>query len=143
MLFNRIPFRHSILFLIAALLLLVQLVNFTLLKPQLIDLLDTHARQDMSVTLNRLQGSIESYLRNQNFDEIRREVASNSSHSRVKQLVVLNPKQQIIASGRLGDLGKPVDSLPLHFDLSVLQQVTQTQVATQVLVKEGKRRFME
>lgn len=106
MLFNRIPFRHSILFLIAALLLLVQLVNFTLLKPQLIDLLDTHARQDMSVTLNRLQGSIESYLRNQNFDEIRREVASNSSHSRVKQLVVLNPKQQIIASGRLGDLGK-------------------------------------
>lgn len=138
MLFNRIPFRHSILFLIAALLLLVQLVNFTLLKPQLIDLLDTHARQDMSVTLNRLQGSIESYLRNQNFDEIRREVASNSSHSRVKQLVVLNPKQQIIASGRLGDLGKPVDSLPLHFDLSVLQQVTQTQVATQVLVKEGE-----
>lgn len=125
-LITELPLRRIIPISIVLFALLMLAIAFGLIKPYLGQLLHQNMEDSLRYTLNRLQGTTEYMLARGDLEGVRREVAASSAHREVKYLLVTDPEGQVIASSRLAQVGKPVESLNLHFDHELIEHARQS-----------------
>ena len=133
------PLRRTIPITILLFVLLMLALTFGLIKPYLGQMIHQNMEDGLRHTLNRLQGSAEYMLSRGDIEGMRREVASTSAQRSVKHLLVTDPDGIVIASSRLAQVGKPLNSLSLHFDREYLAKA----IATRQPVYEHQTRGEE
>ncbi|SIS95006.1 EAL domain-containing protein [Neptunomonas antarctica] len=122
-LFTRISLQRSILLLIMTLSCVLVSFNYFVLRPQFESIMLEHSRLDIISTMNRLQGSIEYMLRNDDVDGMKREVAANSVKEEVMHLIVFDDQLRAVASSQLADQGRHYSELTLHAAKNMMEDV--------------------
>ena len=121
-LITELPLRRIIPITIVLFALLMLVLAFGLIKPYLGQLLHQNMEDSLRYTLNRLQGTTEYMLGHGDLEGVKREVAASSAHREVKYLLVTDSRGQVIASSRIAQVGKSLNSLNLHFDPELIAQ---------------------
>jgi diguanylate cyclase (GGDEF)-like protein/PAS domain S-box-containing protein len=121
-LITELPLRRILPITIVLFALLMLALAFGLIKPYLGQLLHQNMEDSLRYTLNRLQGTTEYMLGRGDLEGVKREVAASSAHREVKYLLVTDPQGQVIASSRLAQVGRPLNSLGLHFAPELIAQ---------------------
>jgi diguanylate cyclase (GGDEF)-like protein/PAS domain S-box-containing protein len=122
-LFSRISLQHSILLLIVTLSCTLVSFNYFVLRPQFESIMLEHSRLDIVSTMNRLQGSIEYMLRNDDVEGMKREVAANSVREEIKHLIVFDDQLKVVASSQLADQERYYSELSLHAAENIIEDV--------------------
>jgi hypothetical protein len=121
-LITELPLRRILPITIVLFALLMLALAFGLIKPYLGQLLHQNMEDSLRYTLNRLQGTTEYMLGRGDLEGVKREVAASSAHREVKYLLVTDPQGQVIASSRLAQVGRPLNSIGLHFAPELIAQ---------------------
>ncbi len=119
---NRIPLRRLLPGSIVMLALLMLLLALGVVKPLVSDIVYTNTEEGLRSTLNRIQGTAEFMLSRGDLAGLKREIAVASARGQVKTLVVVDAEERIIASSHLAVVNRLIHELPLHLDLSLLDQ---------------------
>ncbi len=99
---------------------------YFIVRPYLFSLTEDNTRSEITYNLNRLQGTLEYLLMQGDSDGIRREVAANSAHRDLKHLVVVDAAGKVLASSRLAMVGRPLESVGLHYSRQQLRQALES-----------------
>ncbi len=127
----RLPFRYTILLLIAILASALIIFNHFILRAKVEQMVEQQSQKYLLSSINRLQGSAEYLLSKDDLEGLRREIAANSVYADIKQLVILDETMKVIASSQIANQGKSIDALVLHVSRSLIGQVLETK---QVLI---------
>lgn len=120
--FDAMPLRHLLPGGIVILALVLLLLALGVVRPFVSDLIHQNLEDDLRSTLNRLQGTTEYMLSRGDLAGLKREVAVASAHREVKHLLVLDANRQVVASSRLAQVGKSVNTLALHMSPDLLER---------------------
>ena len=125
-LLSRLPFRFTILILIALLAAVFILFNHFVLKAEVEGKIDEQSQKFMLSSVNRLQGSAEYLLSKNDLEGLRREISANSVYPDIKQLIILDENLITLASSQIADQGKSLDELILHINRETIKKVLTT-----------------
>ncbi|MBP0047886.1 EAL domain-containing protein [Marinobacterium sp. AK62] len=120
--FDAMPLRRLLPGGIVILALVLLLLALGVVRPFVSDLIHQNLEDDLRSTLNRLQGTTEYMLSRGDLAGLKREVAVASAHREVKHLLVLDANRQVVASSRLAQVGKSVNTLALHMSPDLLER---------------------
>lgn len=121
-LITELPLRRVIPITIILFALLMLALTLGLIRPYLGQLMYQNMEDNLRYTLNRLQGATEYLLSRHDLEGVRREVAATSANRRVKHLLIADAQGTVIASSKLAQVGKPLNSLDVHFDRSLIDR---------------------
>ncbi|WP_372738409.1 EAL domain-containing protein [Neptunomonas sp.] len=119
----QISLRRSILLFIITLSCALVSFNHFVLGPQLKSVMQEDAYKDIVAMIDRIQGSVEYMLRNNDISGIRREIAANSVHEEIKYLVFFDESLHVVASSKQVFVGQNFSDLPLHLEVNIMEEV--------------------
>lgn len=122
----QVSLRRSILIFIITLSLVLVSFNHFVLGPQLKSVMQEYAYKDIVAMIDRVQGSVEYMLRNNDMRGIRREIVANSVHEEIKYLILLDETLHVLASSRQAYMGLNFSDLKLHLEAGVMDEVLST-----------------
>jgi len=125
-LITELPLRRVIPITIILFALLMLALTLGLIRPYLEQMMYQNMEDNLRYTLNRLQGATEYLLSRHDLEGVRREVAATSANRRVKHLLIADSQGIVIASSKLAQVGKPLNSLDMHFDRALIDRVIST-----------------